>query len=180
MLAQFEGFLLSLRQKSFPSNHPTSEMICVSLRFFCLWLLTFVQLYKMETASVVICPVWERIPLWVFYTWGLKSVLPLWLLHFTSMMSGRFMVSHHSQEQKDQGSAWALLMARVSNITLETCPVLPPPILIGWNICLLRHFWHVIYCWQQERGSLMINLLWDWACFMGFMSVRLNYAWVFL
>lgn len=55
----------------------------------------------------------------------------------------------------------------------------PPPMLIGRNICSLCRFWRVIYCWQQQRGSLMINLLWDSACFMGFTSLPLNYAWVF-
>lgn len=63
--------------------------------------------------------------------------------------------------------------------TIQYRSALPSPMLIGWNICSLRHFWRVIYCWQQQRGSLMINLLWDSACFMGFMSLPLNYAWVF-
>lgn len=70
-------------------------------------------------------------------------------------------------------------LSRTMQYRSETSPAPPAPLLIGWNICLTCHFWHVIYCWQQQRGSLMINLLWDRACFMGFTSLPLNYAWVF-
>lgn len=33
-------------------------------------------------------------------------------------------------------------------------PALPPPVSIGWNICWLCRFWRVIYCQQQQSGSL--------------------------
>lgn len=36
----------------------------------------------------------------------------------------------------------------------EMNPALPPPMPIGWNICWLCRFWRVIYCRQQQSGSL--------------------------
>lgn len=38
--------------------------------------------------------------------------------------------------------------------SVEMSPALPPPMLIGWNICWPCRLWRVIYCRQQQRGSL--------------------------
>lgn len=73
---------------------------------------------------------------------SLSTMTCLWL-RFTLMMTDSLMGNHHSWEQEDQGSSVTVLSVRPCGVAQdEQCSL--PPMLIGWNICWLCHFWHVI------------------------------------
>lgn len=115
--------------------------------FFYRWLITSVQQDGNHLCSYV-C---KKISFWVFYP-PACNLFCLPCCYISSQWCQAGLWSAITLKNNGiKGSARALLLAWTYKVTLETSPAPSLPVLIGWNICSLCHFWHVIYCRQPQR-----------------------------